>query len=78
MAITTGEIFSLPLVLLYGAYLTYILGHTADVYYSPTLQGISDCLDLSYDAAGVTLLALGNGAPYVFSSVAAFTSSSSR
>ena len=53
--------------------LFYLLGHTADAYFSPTLSNICDTLHVSYDVAGVTLLAFGNGAPDVFSAIAANT-----
>ncbi len=49
----------------------YILGSTADVYLSPALARISKMCKMSENLAGVTLLALGNGAPDVFSSIAA-------
>jgi solute carrier family 24 (sodium/potassium/calcium exchanger), member 6 len=47
------------------------LGSTADQYLSPALEAISDKLSCSESLAGVTLLALGNGAPDVFSAIAA-------
>jgi sodium/potassium/calcium exchanger 6 len=47
------------------------LGSTADSYLSPSLEAISEKLKCSESLAGVTLLALGNGAPDVFSAIAA-------
>ena len=49
----------------------YNLGSTADMYLSPALETISDKLSCSESLAGVTLLALGNGAPDVFASLSA-------
>ena len=53
--------------------LLYFLGDTADGYFSPVLGVICDRLGIGEDLAGVTLLAFGNGAPDVFSSIAAFS-----
>lgn len=47
------------------------LGSTADSYLSPSLEAISRKLSCSESLAGVTLLALGNGAPDAFSAIAA-------
>ena len=47
------------------------LGSTSDSYLSPALEAISDKFKCSESLAGVTLLALGNGAPDVFSAIAA-------
>ena len=49
----------------------FTLGSTADSYLSPCLETISVKLSCSESLAGVTLLALGNGAPDVFSAIAA-------
>ncbi|KAF0689994.1 Aste57867_18584 [Aphanomyces stellatus] len=70
--------------------LFYLVGHTADTYFSPTLSMICTQLAIPFDVAGVTLLAFGNGAtglettllngvhlvgaPDVFSSLATSTS----
>jgi Ca2+/Na+ antiporter len=43
---------------------------TASDYFSPTLGLVCDKLNLAYDIAGVTFLALGNGAPDFFSFIA--------
>lgn len=61
----------LPLVLFFLLVAMYNLGSTADMYLSPSLEVISDKLSCSESLAGVTLLALGNGAPDVFASISA-------
>ncbi|NXN71551.1 NCLX protein, partial [Himantopus himantopus] len=76
----------LPLaVTLYALWLLYlfvILGVTAEKFFCPNLSAISTNLKLSHNVAvfsltsplhGVTFLALGNGAPDVFSAVVAFS-----
>lgn len=50
------------------------MGSTADGYFSPTLASLSDRLRVPHDVAGVTFLAFGNGAPDVFSAIAAYSS----
>ena len=50
-----------------------LLAHTASNYFSPTLGSICDKMNLAYDIAGVTFLALGNGAPDFFSLIASFS-----
>jgi sodium/potassium/calcium exchanger 6 len=64
---------AVPALLLWVIVLIYVLCHTADNYFSPTLAAICSQLDLSPEVAGVTFLAFGNGAPDVFSSIAATT-----
>jgi solute carrier family 24 (sodium/potassium/calcium exchanger), member 6 len=63
-----------------GAILMYILMYnlasTADVYLSPSLEYMTVRFGLSESLAGVTLLAFGNGAPDVFSAIAAAQSGS--
>ena len=46
------------------------LAVSADNYFCPSVETISKTLGLSQNIAGVTLLALGNGAPDIFSSLA--------
>jgi Ca2+/Na+ antiporter len=49
----------------------YNLASTADNYLSPALETMTNKLKLSDSLAGVTLLAIGNGAPDVFSAISA-------
>ena len=51
--------------------LMYNLASTADEYLSPSLEYMVIKFRLSESLAGVTLLAFGNGAPDVFSAIAA-------
>ncbi|KAH7302003.1 hypothetical protein KP509_23G052200 [Ceratopteris richardii] len=60
-------IFLLVLV----AFAFYILATAAQSYFSPVVARMADMLHLSPSTGGVTLLALGNGAPDVFASIAA-------
>lgn len=49
--------------------LFYLLGTAADQFFTPTLEVIGDALKMSPEVAGLTLLALGNGAPDLSTSI---------
>lgn len=52
-------------------YAFIILGKVADDYFAPIMGEIADTLGVSHNVAGVTFLALGNGAPDISSSISA-------
>ncbi|XP_030847023.1 mitochondrial sodium/calcium exchanger protein [Strongylocentrotus purpuratus] len=56
-------------------YLLITLGVTAEDFFCPNLDVMARTLKLSQNIAGVTLLAFGNGAPDIFSAIAAITNS---
>lgn len=63
-----------PVMLLWMILLFRLLGSTAEDYFSPALEMLSVKLGLPPRFAGVTLLALGNGAADVSATVASITS----
>lgn len=63
--------FSVPFLLVVVVFAFYILAKTAQSHFSPVVARMAEMLHLSPSTGGVTLLALGNGAPDVFASIAA-------
>jgi Ca2+/Na+ antiporter len=51
----------------------YALAVAADQFFCPAVDTISEIFKLPPDVAGATLLSFGNGAPDVFTQVAAIT-----
>ena len=51
-------------------FLFTLIGSTADVFFVPTLEQLATVMQLSPSVAGATLIALANGAPDFFCSIA--------
>ncbi|GFH29706.1 uncharacterized protein HaLaN_28415, partial [Haematococcus lacustris] len=62
------------LTLVWIAFLFFIMFTASDRFFCPSLELLSQMLRLSPAVAGATLLAFGNGAPDVFSQIAAIHS----
>lgn len=62
---------TIPLLIFLAIICFYLLSDTANKYLSQALTNISDKLKLSQNLAGVTILAFGNGANDVISSIIA-------
>ena len=74
---TTGKlVFFVPAGCIIMYVLMYCLASTADDYLSPSLEHMTIKFKLAESLAGVTLLAFGNGAPDVFSAIAAASAGS--
>ncbi|XP_053960821.1 mitochondrial sodium/calcium exchanger protein-like [Anastrepha ludens] len=75
---TMGAVFSsLVLLIIIGVFFT-ILGVTADVFFCPALAVMARMLKMSENVAGVTLVAFGNGAPDIFSSLSYLSTDTRR
>ncbi|XP_038075342.1 mitochondrial sodium/calcium exchanger protein-like isoform X2 [Patiria miniata] len=64
---------ALVLLFIWLIFLFVALGVTAEDFFCPSLTAISKSLKLSQNIAGVTFLAFGNGAPDIFSAIAAIS-----
>lgn len=71
------SVVTVALLFLWLCLLISLLATTADSFFVPQLETLSGYLDLSPEVAGITLLALGNGAPDVFAARAALTGAAS-
>ncbi|CBY18221.1 unnamed protein product [Oikopleura dioica] len=71
-----GGVYAIYIVWL--MYLFAMIGVSADSFFVPCLDWISKALKISENIAGVTFVALGNGAPDIFGAMAAFTSATAE
>jgi len=69
---TVVFVFGMILLVVWLLVLFYMLSQAAESHFCPMLSEISSALRMSPDLAGMSILAFGNGAPDVFSSIAAF------
>ena len=68
----TGKLIAIiPVSAILMIIFMYTLSSTADDYLSPALEFLTEKLQISESLAGVTLLALGNGAPDIFAAISA-------
>ncbi|XP_021341574.1 sodium/potassium/calcium exchanger 6, mitochondrial-like isoform X2 [Mizuhopecten yessoensis] len=65
------QILGMIILFLWWVFLFTGLAVTADDFFCPALSVISETMHLSHNVAGVTFLAFGNGAPDIFSAIAA-------
>eukprot|EP01084_Bolivina_argentea_P284576 487769_1 len=65
------EVMNTILLIIITIHYFMILGNIADDYFALIMSETADTLHISHNIAGVTLLAFGNGAPDIASSVAA-------
>ncbi|KCV68732.1 hypothetical protein H696_05018 [Fonticula alba] len=70
-ALSNAAWFSIIIQVLWLLYLFVALGVAAESFFCQSLNVISSDLKLSENVAGVTLLAFGNGAPDIFSTLVA-------
>ncbi len=63
--------FTIPIMVVILYLCFFLLSDTTNKYLSPALTYLSDKLNMSQNLAGVTFLALGNGAPDVIASIVA-------
>ncbi|XP_040897923.1 mitochondrial sodium/calcium exchanger protein [Toxotes jaculatrix] len=64
---------TITLCIIWLLFLFVVLGLAAAKFFCPNLSAISTSMHLTHNVAGVTFLALGNGAPDIFSAIAAFS-----
>lgn len=74
----SSPLLSFPSLSLLLILLFYLLARTASDRFSPAVSLLSSSLRLSPSMAAVTLLALGNGAPDLFASIAALHTGQAR
>jgi len=71
-----SKVIGVVVMLVMLFYTLSLLATTADNHFVPVLETLSQILHLKEDVAGVTLIALGNGAPDVFTSLSAIQNNS--